>query len=345
VIRLGGIGISMLEGQYRDEGIAKHRRAFELQTQLSRVYIEPPSAAECVKTQDDARLISSLTLAIVESVMEVFSLSDRMTFDHVKDMSINVKKTVMDICNEFIMDKDVNQAAEYIATNPTAVSRLVELTNLYTMLMTDILKVFIARMAFLPSEMLRNELDNIIVSLRDLTPKLILVAQGKLAEPGVVDRLLGAVDEGVELIKAIPRFSARVEMEFVGGGSLEISASNLRNSVCTLAINDIGKTARAYALEVSNVVSQCRSAGINPIDCDEVQRALANVIKLAKQAVTSGRPEDIRAFELAVQELNQLVAALPSKFQLVFYEESSSAFDAAKELINTGLVDFVSSMQ
>jgi len=345
VIRLGGFELGLLRGDYREEGIMKHRRAFELQQQISRIYLQPPSPEQCIKTQDDARVISSLTVSTIECVLEVFAVFVRMTIDHVKEMVESVKITVLDICNEFIMGKDPQQAAEYLAVNSAAVTKLVDLSNVYSMLMTDLLKVFISRVAFLPSERFRNELDAIIQSLRDLTPKLLLVAQGRLTEPGVVDKLLGAVDEGNELIKAIPRFSARVEMEFVGGGTLEIAASNLRNSVCTMAVQDIGRTARAYAMEVSNVVSQCRSMGINAIDCDEVQRALANVIRLAKTAVTTGNPEDIRKFELAIQELNQLVASLPSKFKLVFYDESSSAFDAAKELISTGLTDFVSSMQ
>jgi len=346
VIRLGGTGITMLDGSYREDGIEKHRRAFSLQQQLSRVYIEPPSAEEVTpKAADDSRVVTSLILAIIESVMEIFAIHDRMTLDHVKEIVASVKKVVLDICTEFIMGKDPNQAAEYLATDGSAVQKLVELSSVYSMLMTDTLKFFISRMPFLPSERFRSELDAIILSLRDLTPKLIMVARGSLSEPGVVDKILGAVDEGYELIKAIPRFSARVEMEFLGGGALEVASANLRNSVATCAVQDIGKTARAYALEVSNIVSQCRNMGINPIDCDEVQRALANVIRLAKAAVTSGDPDDIRKFELAVQELNQLVAALPSKFKLVLYDESSSAFDAAKELLNTGLTDFVSSMQ
>ena len=321
VIRLGGCGLAMLNGTYREEGISKHQRAFALQQQISRVYIQPSTPEQCIKTQDDARVISSLVISTIECVMEVFAIFDRMTLDHVKEMVDNAKKTVLDICNEFIMGKDPQQAAEYLATNSGAVTKLVDLSNVYSMLMTDLLKVFISRMAFLPGERFRVELDGIIQSLRDLTPKLILVAQGRLTEPGVVDRLLGAVDEGNELIKAVPRFSARVEMEFVGGGSLEISASNLRNSVVTMSVQDIGRTARAYAMEVSNVVSQCRAMGINAIDCDEVQRALANVIRLAKTAVVSGDPDDIRRFEQAVEELNKLVAALPSKFKLVFYDE------------------------
>jgi len=345
VIRLGGCGITLLDDKYRDEGIQKHRHAFSLQQQLSRAYIEPPSPEQAVKTQDDARVVSSLILAIVECVMEIFAIHDRMTLDHVKEIVSNTKKVILDITSEFIEGKDPNQAAEYLATNSGAVQKLVELSNLYSMLMTDTLKFFISRMAFLPSERFRGELNDIILSLRDLTPKLLMVAQGRISEPGIVDKLLGALDEGNELIKAIPRFSARIEMEFLGSGALEIAAANLRNSVSTLSVQDIGRAARAYALEVSNVVSQCRNMGVNAIDCDEVQRALANVIRLAKAAVQSGSAEDIRNFELAIQELNKLVAALPSKFKLVLYDESSSAFDAAKELINTGLVDFVSSMQ
>ena len=321
VIRLGGFELGMLNGKYREEGIEKHRRAFQLQQQISRVYIQPSTPEQCVKTQDDARVISSLIISTIECVMEVFAVFDRMTLDHVKEMVDSAKSTVLEICNEFIMGKDPQQAAEYLATNSGAVTKLVDLSNVYSMLMTDLLKVFISRMAFLPGERFRTELDGIIQSLRDLTPKLLLVAQGRLTEPGVVDKLLGAVDEGNELIKAVPRFSARVEMEFVGGGTLEIAASNLRNSVVTMAVQDIGRTARAYAMEVSNVVDQCRALGINAIDCDEVKRALANVIRLAKAAVLSGDPEDIRKFEQAVEELNQLVAALPSKFKLVFYDE------------------------
>jgi len=345
LISIGGFGLGMLDGEYRDDGIAKHRHAFDLQQQLSRVYIEPASEDQCVKSQDDARVIGSLTLAIIESVMEVFSIFDRMTLDRIKIVISNLKKCVLDICDKFIVGKDMQQAAEYLRTNTEAVASLVECINLYSMLMTDTLKIFLSRKPFLPSEMFRSELDGIINSLRDLTPKLVLIAQGKLSEPGVVDKILGAADEGFELIKAIPRFSARVEMEFIGGGSLELSASHLRNSVCTFAVQDIGKTARAYALEVTNVVSQCRSAGINAVDCDEVQRALANVIKLAKIAVVSGDAGDVRKFELAVEELNKLVAALPTKFKLVFYEESTSSLDAAKELLNTGLMDFVSGMK
>jgi len=345
VIRLGGVELATLEGRYRDEGIEKHKRAFQMQQHITHIYVEPPSPDMCEKTADDARAISSLILSVVENVMEIFGIADKAVEDRVREMVTNVKKTVKDICEEFIVDKQQKQAEEYLATNSTAVTRLVELSNLYSMFMTDILRAFISRMAFLPSEMVRSELNGIILLLRDLTPKLILVAQGKSAEPGIVDKILGAVDEGAELMKMIPRFSARVEMEFIGSGALEIASADLRNKVAQMNLQDIGGSARIYALEVSNVVSQCRQMGVNAIDCDEVQRALANVIKLAKAAVMSGSPQDARQFEMALEDLNKLVAALPTKFKLVFYEESSSAYDAAKELVNTGLMDFVSNLQ
>jgi len=345
VLRLGGVELGVLQGSYREEAIEKHKHAFELQQHINHICVPPASPELCVKTQDDARVVSSLALGVIEHVMEIFGIADRAILDRIKEIVMNVKQTILDICNEFITGKDAAQIAEYVSTNAGAVAKLVEYSNRYSMLMTDLLKAYISRMAFLPSEMVRGELNTIIMSLRDMTPKLILVAQGKLVEPGIVDKLLGAVDEGFELVKMIPRFSARVEMEFIGGGALEMASAALRNSVASLAVSDIGATARAYALEVSNVVSQCRQMGVNAIDCDEVQRALANAIKLAKAAVTSGDAQDIRNFEAALEELNKLVAALPTKFKLVFYEESSDAFDAAKELLNTGLVDFISGMQ
>jgi len=345
VLQLGGFELGTLQGGYLEEGIAKHKHAFELKQHLSNLYIQPASPDLCVKSSDDIRVISSLVLGVIENVMEVFGISDRETTDRIKEMVENVKKTVLEICEEFIMGKDSAQAAQYIATNGEAVSKLVELSNRYSMFMTDVLRAFIARLPFLPNEIIRNELNGIIVSLRDLTPKLILIASGKLAEPGVVDRLLGAVDEGNELVKMVPRFSARVEMEFVGGGSLDMASASLKNSVCSLAVEDIGAKARAYAVQVTDVISQCRQIGINSVDCDEVQRALAGVVKLAKVAVTSGQAEDARKFELAVEDVNKLVAALPTKFKLVFYEESSNALDAAKELLDTGLLDFVESLQ
>jgi len=345
IIQLGGVQLNSLHGTYNDEGIAKHKHAFELQQHLTHLYVQPASCQDCVKSSDDVRMISSLVLGVIENVMEIFGISDRQTVDRMKERVGVVKDTVNEICQKFIMDKDPAQTADYIATNREAYSKLVELSNRYSMFMTDIVRAFMNRMQFLPTEIVRNELNTILLSLRDLTPKFLLVAQGKLVEPGIVDKLLGAVDEGLELAKMVPRFTARIELEYIGGGTLEMTCAALRNSVCGRIVPDIGATARAYALEVSNVVAQCRQMGVSAVDCDEVQRALANVVKLAKAAVLSGNPEDVQKFEAAIEELNKLVGALPSKFKMVFYDESSNAFDAAKELLNTGLTDFVSSMQ
>ena len=346
LIRLGGIQIGALDGAFRDEAIARHKRAFEQQKQLAGMYLQsasPGAAAE--KSADDVRVISNLLLAAVESVMEVFAVGDRAILANVERMAAGVKRTVQEICDAFIVGKDAAQAAAALAASPDAMRALVDLSSRYSMLVVDLLHAFVARMAFLPNAAIRAALDGIVQTARDLAPRLLLVARGQLVEPGVADRLLGALDEGCELIKAGPRFSSRIEVEFIGGGALEISAANLRNCVAGTAPANIAATARAYAMEVSNVVAQCRAMGVNPVDCDDVQRALANAVRLAKIAVTSGSPDDVRRFELALEDLNKRVADLPSKFKLVFYEESSSAFDAAKELLGTGLADLVSTMQ
>ena len=353
LIRLGGVQIGQLDGAFRDEAIEHHKRAFDLQKQLAGMYLQPASCGSgsedsgcgAGRTPDEVRVISNLLLAAIESVMEVFAVGDRAILANVRRMADGVKRTVQEICDAFIVGRDAAQAAAHLAESADAVHRLVDLSSRYSMLVVDLLHAFVARMAFLPNETIRRELDGIVQTARDLAPRLLLVARGQLVEPGIVDRLLGALDEGCELIKAVPRFSARIEVEFIGGGALEISAANLRNCVGGTAVANIASTARAYAMEVSNVVTKCRTMGVNPVDCDEVQRALANAIRLAKTAVTTGSPEDVRRFELALEDLNRRVAELPSKFKLVFYEESSSALDAAKELLGTGLADLVSTMQ
>ena len=339
LIRLGGVQIGQLDGAFRDEAIERHKRAFDLQKQLAGMYLQSSSScsnsssyngssnsdgsSSCAagKTPDDVRVISNLLLAAIESVMEVFAVGDRAILANVRRMVDGVKRTVQEICDAFIVGKDAAQAAAHLAASPAAVQQLVDLSSRYSMLVVDLLHAFVARMAFLPNDTIRSELDAIVQTARDLAPRLLLVARGQLIEPGIVDRLLGALDEGCELIKAVPRFSARIEVEFIGGGALEISAANLRNCVGGTAVANIASTARAYAMEVSNVVTKCRTMGVNPVDCDDVQRALANAIRLAKTAVSTGSPDDIRRFELALEDLNRRVAELPSKFKLVFYEE------------------------
>jgi len=74
------------------------------------------------------------------------------------------------------------------------------------------------------------------------------------------------------------------------------------------------------------------------------QSALADVIRLAKAATTSGSAEDVKKFQTALEYLTKMVQNLPRSFSRKLYDESSAIFNAACEISKGGLAELVNCM-
>jgi len=289
--------------------------------------------------------VSNAVLTVLEKVMELLAVPDRATLAAIDEACDLLAERVRFINKEFIEGRSQAEITNAFTADPSRVRALVDASQMFVVHVTTCLRAFSNRIDVITFPEAKTALQNGMTMLQGTAPRLMNIAQGSVPNNGEADTILNFLDKAKEYVRKVPAFSARVFAEFVDGSKLGITANNLASAVERGLTSDIGDAARKYALEVTSVISQCRAIGVDPMECDMAQAALADVIKLAKIAAQTGDPEDYKKFKSALDYLNTMVRGLPKKFSRQLYEESSAAFEAAREMSKGSLLDFVNSFQ
>jgi len=288
---------------------------------------------------------SNGVLTVLEKVMELFAVSDHATIAAIDDACDRASECVRSIQSEFIEGRSPQQIRSAFSIDPTRTKALVDASQTFIVHYTTCLRAFANRQDVIIQPDAKRELQDGMTMLQAAGPRLLNIAQGNETDNGEAATITRFLQHAKDLVRKVPAFSARVLAEFVDGSALRIAHANLSDAVKAGSANSIGETARKYAIEVSKIVAQCRAMGVDPVECDMVQAALADVLRLAKQAALSGSEEDYKKFLAALEYLTQLTENLPKKFTRKLYDESTSVFDAARNMSKGALLDFVKTMQ
>jgi len=294
---------------------------------------------------DCSRDTSNGVLTVLEKCIELFATIDHSTVAAIDNACKLTTDGVCSIQAEFIGGRSQDDIRMSFQIDPSRAKALIDASQVFVTNFTSALRAFANRLPVIISPEAKSELEAGMGMLQTSVPRLLNAAQGNVPDTGDADTIIQFLQRAPTLVRKVPPFSARVLAEFVDGSALGICASNLASAVEHGQASEIGETARKYALEVSSIVSQCRAIGVDKTECDMAQAALADVIRLAKAATISGDPEDIKKFQAALDYLTKVVQGLPKKFSRELYEESTSAFIAAREMSRGSLVDFVNSMK
>jgi len=291
-----------------------------------------------------SRDTSNGVLTVMEKCMEIFSISDRATVAAIDDACKATMDHVRSIQADFIAGKSMADIHRGFETDPSRVKALVDASQSFIFNFTTCLRAFSNRLPVIIVPEAKTELQDGMNMLQTNVPHFLNVAQGNVPDTGDADTIITFLERAKSLVRKVPPFSARVLAEFVDGSALRIAHANLSEAVKAGSAIGIGETARKYAVEVSKIVSQCRAMGVDPTECDIVQAALADVLRLAKIAAQTGSEEDYKKFLAALEYLTSLAENLPKKFSHQLYEESTAIFNAAREMSKGGLLDLVKGM-
>jgi len=293
---------------------------------------------------DRARETSNGVLTVLEKCMEMFAIGDRATVAAIDEACKATMDHVRSIQAEFIAGRSQAEIRRGFELDPSRCKALVDASQMFVFNFTTALRAFNNRLPVIIVPEAKAELQEGMTMLQAAVPRLLNTAQGNEPDVGDADAIITFLERAKSLVRKVPPFSARVLAEFVDGSALRIAHANLSEAVKAGSAVSIGETARKYAVEVSKIVAQCRAMGVDPTECDIVQAALGDVLRLAKIAAQTGSPEDYKKFLAALEYLTSLAENLPKKFSHSLYEESTAIFDAAREMSKGGLLDLVKGM-
>jgi len=276
--------------------------------------------------------------------MQLFAVMDHSTIAAIDDACVRACDCARTLQADFINGRTQEEIAGMLAASPDKTKKLIDASQAFILNFTTCLRAFANRLPVIISPEAKLELEDGMNMLQTTAPRFLSTAQGNAPESGDGDSIIKFLIRARDLVRKVPPFNARVLAEFVDGSALRIAHQNLGNAVGSGFTTDIGETARKYAVEVSRIVQQCRSIGVDPVECDMVQAALADVLRLAKIASQTGSPEDIKKFQAALDYLTSLAENLPKKFSRPLFDESSAIFNAAREMSKGALIDFVKGM-
>jgi len=293
---------------------------------------------------DCSRDTSNGVLTVLEKCIELFATIDHSTVAAIDNACKLTTDGVCSIQAEFIGGRSQDDIRMSFQIDPSRAKALIDASQVFVTNFTSALRAFANRLPVIISPEAKTELQDGMNMLQTAVPQLLNAAQGNVPDDGFADSIINFLKRAPTLVRKVPPFSARVLAEFVDGSALRIAHANLGNAVQSGSVADIGESARKYAVEVSRIVAQCRAMGVDPMECDIVQAALADVLRLAKIASTTGSPEDIKKFQAALEYLTSLAENLPKKFTRKLFDESTSALDAARNMSKGALLDLVKGM-
>jgi len=302
---------------------------------------EPKKLEQALKYSQET---SNGVLTVLEKCMELLAVPDRATIGELDEACDTLADNVNTIQRDFIQDKTQEQITRAFNNSPELVKSLVQISQLFAMNVGTCLRSFGNRLPVITNPEAKAEIEQGMQMFQSTVPHFLNVAQGNTPDTGDAQKLTAFLNRAKVCIRQVPNFSARVLAEFVDGTVLGMTAADLSSAV-EHGSNDIGEKARKYALEVTSVVNQCRAIGVDKVECDMAQAALAEVIRLAKIAATTGDPEDFKKFKAALDYLTSMVKGLPQKFSRELYEESTHIYEAARSMSKCGLLDLVDGMK
>jgi hypothetical protein len=286
-------------------------------------------------------------LTILEKVMALLSITDKSTVARLTDLCHRAKDSVLEVHEKFTTAAafTVPQVpGEQDAPGDPHKMVLLDVGSRYSSIMISLIQSLMRRQAVMPGAITRHKLGEVTAVLKELTPKLIAVSRGELEFAGCVPKLLGAIDEAAELIKAVPQFSARLDVQFVAT-DLDMAVARLRDALCSRNVSMVGGAARQMAQQIEDLVKKCQALGLAPSEADAVRQAVARVIIAAKECLTGDYAAGIQKFEAAVRDLEALMRSLPSKSIPTLHEDSFDLLSAARKLITGGLSSLVAELK
>lgn len=283
--------------------------------------------------------------------MALLGITDRSTVARLTELCRHAKDAVLEVNEKFSLASSSpyvpppppppvpatdSAPAESVVDDDVIQKILLEVGSRYSTVMISLIQSLMRRQSVMPGVITRQKLGEVIDILRDLAPKLVPVCRGELELPGCIPRMLGAIDEAAELVKAVPQFSARLDVQFVTT-DLDMAISKLRDALCSRNVTVIGCSARMMAQEVEDIVKRAVALGLAPEDAEAVRQAVARVIIAAKEAVSGDYVAGIQKFDAAVRDLESLMRSLPSKSIPKLKEDSFDLLSAARKLVTGGL--------